>query len=57
MDVRSLRQQIEARDREILNSFSKDAQVTAIRGARNYLGDKLMRTAKRIDCWTLQQAR
>ena len=28
------------------NSFSKDAQVTAIRGARNYLGDKLMRTAK-----------
>lgn len=46
LDVRSLREQIEARDREILNSFSKDAQVTAIRGARNYLGDKLMRTAK-----------
>lgn len=46
LDVRSLRQQIEARDREILNSFSKDAQVTAIRGARNYLGDRLMRTAK-----------
>lgn len=46
LDVRSLRHQIEARDREILNSFSKDAQVTAIRGARNYLGDRLMRTAK-----------
>lgn len=41
-----LRQQIEARDREIGNSFSKDAQITAIRGARNYIGDRLMRTAK-----------
>lgn len=38
--------QIEARDREIDNPFSKDAQVTAINGARNYLGDKLIRTAK-----------
>lgn len=41
-----LRQQIEARDREIANTFSKDAQVIAIRGARNYIGDRLMRTAK-----------
>ena len=41
-----LRGQIEARDREIDNPFSKDAQVTAIRGARNYLGDRLVRTAK-----------
>lgn len=46
LDAESLRQQIEARDRETDNRFSKDAQVTAIRGARNYLGDKLMRTAK-----------
>lgn len=46
LDIARLRPQIEARDREILNGFSKDAQVTAIRGARNYLGDKLMRTAK-----------
>ena len=38
--------QIEARDREIENPFSKDAQVTAIRGARNYRGDRLIRTAK-----------
>ena len=36
---------MEARDREIGNPFSKDSQITAIRGARNYLGDKLMRTA------------
>ena len=38
--------QIEARDREVDNPFSKDAQVTAINGARNYLGDKLIRTAR-----------
>ena len=38
--------QIAARDREIDNPFSKDAQVTAINGARNYLGDRLIRTAK-----------
>ena len=36
---------IEARDREIDNDFSKDAQVTAIHGARNYRGDKLIRVA------------
>ncbi|MEO9336456.1 FAD-binding dehydrogenase [Mesorhizobium sp. SB112] len=38
--------EITARDREIDNSFSKDAQITAIHGARNYLGDRLIRTAK-----------
>ncbi len=41
-----LRYEIEARDREIHHKFSKDAQVTAIRGARNYLADKLIRIAK-----------
>lgn len=41
-----LEAQIVARDREIENPFSKDAQVTAIRGARNYLGDRLIRTAR-----------
>ncbi|MFK3779417.1 FAD-binding dehydrogenase [Agrobacterium sp. NPDC089420] len=46
LDIGHIRQQIEARDREIENGFSKDAQVTAIHGARRYLGDKLMRTAK-----------
>jgi predicted oxidoreductase len=40
-----LRPVIEARDREIDNDFSKDAQVTAIHGARNYRGDKLIRVA------------
>jgi predicted oxidoreductase len=46
LSIHHLRAQIEARDREIGNRFSKDAQVTAIRGARAYLGDRLMRTAK-----------
>jgi uncharacterized protein len=40
-----LREVIEARDREIDNPYSKDAQVTAIHGARNYRGDKLIRVA------------
>jgi hypothetical protein len=46
LDHDHIRMQIEARDREIDNPFSKDAQVIAIRGARNYLGDRLVRTAK-----------
>ncbi|WP_031514328.1 FAD-binding dehydrogenase [Streptomyces sp. NRRL F-5123] len=41
----ALRREIEARDREIANTYTKDLQVTAIRGARNYIGDKLIRTA------------
>lgn len=44
--IHHLRSQVEARDREIDNRFNKDAQVTAIRGARHYLGDRLMRTTK-----------
>jgi len=46
IDHDRLRLQIEARDREIANPFAKDAQVTAINGARAYLGDRLIRTAK-----------
>ena len=37
---------IRARDREIDNPFGKDAQITAMHGARNYLGDRLIRVAK-----------
>ncbi len=40
-----LRHLIEARDREIDNEFTKDAQLTAVRGARRYRGDKLIRVA------------
>ncbi|MCW2875341.1 FAD-binding dehydrogenase [Actinacidiphila oryziradicis] len=45
IDETALRREIEARDREIANTFTKDLQVTAIRGARNFIGDKLIRTA------------
>jgi len=45
VDLADLERQIVARDREIDNPFTKDLQVLAIRGARRYLGDKLMRTA------------
>lgn len=41
-----LRAQLEARDREIENPFSKDMQIVAIRGARKYIGDRLIRTAR-----------
>lgn len=46
LDAASLQAEIEARDREIDNPFGKDLQMTAIRGARAYLGDRLIRTAK-----------
>lgn len=46
IDHDRLEAQIVARDREIANPFSKDAQITAIRGARKYIGDRLIRTAK-----------
>lgn len=45
IDEAELRREITARDREIANTFTKDLQVMATRGARNYLGDKLIRTA------------
>lgn len=45
IDEASVRQLIEARDREVDHEYSKDAQITAIRGALRYRGDKLSRTA------------
>lgn len=45
IDETALRTLIEARDRELDHDFSKDAQVTAIRGARTYRGDRLSRVA------------
>jgi len=46
IDAAELEREIVARDREIDNPFGKDAQVMAIRAARRYLGDKLIRVAK-----------
>jgi predicted oxidoreductase len=46
IDGADLEREIVARDREIDHPFTKDMQITAIRGARNYLGDKLIRAAR-----------
>ncbi|WP_078592786.1 FAD-binding dehydrogenase [Evansella clarkii] len=40
-----IKRQVSARDRELDNAFTKDLQITALRGARNYRGDKLVRVA------------
>lgn len=45
LNLADIERQIHARDREIENKFTKDLQITAMRGARNYLGDKLIRVA------------
>jgi predicted oxidoreductase len=46
LDYQRLRRQIEERDAEIRNPYSKDSQVTGIHNSRRYLGDKLFRTVK-----------
>jgi predicted oxidoreductase len=43
LDLARVEREVVARDREIEHPFTKDMQITAIRGARNYLGDKLIR--------------
>lgn len=40
-----IEQEIVGRDRELDNDFAKDAQVNAIRQARHYRGDRLIRVA------------
>ena len=40
-----LQHQVEARDREMDNAFTKDLQIAALRSARAYRGDKLIRVA------------
>jgi predicted oxidoreductase len=45
LDAERVRLEVEARDREIDNDFTKDAQIAMLRSAREYRGDKLIRTA------------
>ncbi|WP_139416943.1 FAD-binding dehydrogenase [Agromyces laixinhei] len=45
LDTANIEREIIARDREVDNEFTKDLQLTAVRGARNYRGDKLIRVA------------
>ena len=45
VDAAEVERIVRARDAEIANPFSKDQQITAIRGARRFLGDRLVRVA------------
>jgi predicted oxidoreductase len=45
VDPATVEAEVVARDREVTNPFTKDLQVTAIRGARRFLGDRLIRVA------------
>lgn len=45
IDTARVRWEIAARDRQLDNEFSKDSQINALRQARNYRGDKLIRVA------------
>jgi uncharacterized protein len=46
VDLSAVTELVTARDREVANPFSKDAQLTAVRVARRYRGDRLIRVAK-----------
>ena len=43
LDYATVADEVTARDREVVNKFTKDGQITAIRAAREYLGDRLGR--------------
>ena len=45
LDESVVRAQVVARDRELGNPFTKDLQIAALRQARSYRGDKLVRVA------------
>jgi len=46
LDAETVRREIESRDREIDNDFTKDAQIAMLRSARAFRGDRLVRTAR-----------
>ncbi|ALX66919.1 FAD-binding dehydrogenase [Microbacterium sp. XT11] len=45
LDLDRVRREVVARDREIDNDFTKDAQIGMLRSMRTYRGDRLIRTA------------
>ncbi|MEV4688494.1 FAD-binding dehydrogenase [Microbacterium sp. LWH3-1.2] len=45
LDADRVRFEVESRDREIDNDFTKDAQIAMLRSARAFRGDRLIRTA------------
>ena len=50
LDFAQVEREVVARDREIDNPYTKDLQVTAIRGARRYLADRVTRVAAPHRC-------
>jgi predicted oxidoreductase len=46
IDANALHHVIAARDSQLDNGFSKDAQIIAMHGARGYIGDRLVRVAR-----------
>jgi predicted oxidoreductase len=46
LDAASIEREVRARDADVTRSFGKDFQANAIRRARSYLGDRLMRVAR-----------
>lgn len=46
LDLAAVERTISARDAEVDNKFSKDAQLMAINNARQFVGDRLIRVAK-----------
>ncbi len=44
LDVARIRTQIEERDRQVANPFSKDSQIQGIHNSRRYRGDRIGRT-------------
>jgi predicted oxidoreductase len=46
LDGAEIEREVVAHDREVDNAFTKDTQITHVRGARNYVGDRLIRAAK-----------
>jgi len=46
LDLERVRQEVEYRDRQLDNPFSKDSQINDLRQARSYRGDRLIRVAK-----------
>jgi predicted oxidoreductase len=45
LNFEDIAREIKARDSQVDNGFCKDAQIAAIKNARRYIGDKLIRTA------------
>jgi predicted oxidoreductase len=45
LELATVEREVVARDREMANPFTKDLQITALRQARTFLGDRLIRVA------------